>query len=217
MTHDQLCDIAVRWLLRPLSGKGAGCQVAFKEVADTMGAERCDAWGASWAWGGRSVLVEVKVSRADFLADAKKPHRIRPETGVGEYRYYMSPEGIIQPADLPPNWGLIWVNKRGHVKVIAGHLLPLIASNYGGIPEAETWLFRDFNHARERNILAYMFRRVGDADALLQRQRADQREILQLKTQLGTAKNELNDLRRKYNRSQGYVLQGLLNSENDHS
>lgn len=61
------------------------------------------------AWKGkcRSVVVEVKVSRADFLADAKKPFRMRPEEGMGAERMYLAPEGIIRPEDLPKGWGLL--------------------------------------------------------------------------------------------------------------
>jgi hypothetical protein len=61
---------------------------------------------------GRSVVVECKVSRADFLADANKPFRLKPEEGLGCERLYMAPQGIIPLEELPANWGLLECNKE---------------------------------------------------------------------------------------------------------
>ena len=66
-----------------------------------------------WASGG-SILVECKLTRSDFLADAKKSFRKNPRTGMGRRRYYLCPPDIIEVKDLPPRWGLLWV-ARGHV------------------------------------------------------------------------------------------------------
>ena len=49
-----------------------------------------------WKKACHSVLVECKVSRADFLADRGKPFRQNPETGVGCERYYLSPRDLIR-------------------------------------------------------------------------------------------------------------------------
>jgi hypothetical protein len=56
-----------------------------------------------------SYLVECKVSRADFLADLKKPHRVNPDWGMGDRRYYMTPPELVQPDEVPDLWGLLWV------------------------------------------------------------------------------------------------------------
>jgi hypothetical protein len=55
-----------------------------------------------------TVLVEVKTSRADFMADAKKEFRQNPEQGVGERRYYCCPAGLILTDELPEKWGLLY-------------------------------------------------------------------------------------------------------------
>lgn len=175
MTHSELNAIAVKWLLRPVSGKGPNCQVAFQEVSDTSGRERCDAWGWSWGYPPCSVLVEVKVSRSDFLADRKKPHR-QEGCGVGTYRYFMCPEGLITIDDLPERWGLLWVNKRGHVKVMAGHVTCQMVNGYGARLWETVWAF-EADRITELNMLAYMFRRVGDPDAFLQKERELNRTI----------------------------------------
>lgn len=69
--------------------------------------ERCDAILFS---SMTSYLIETKISRSDFLADAKKPFRLNPDDGVGEYRYYACPTGLIKPEELPEKWGLIYVD-----------------------------------------------------------------------------------------------------------
>ena len=65
-----------------------------------------------WKKKCHSVLVECKASRADFLADAAKPWRQRPETSVGAERYYLAPRGLIRVDEIPAGWGLLEVNGR---------------------------------------------------------------------------------------------------------
>lgn len=59
-------------------------------------------------------LIEVKTSRADFLADAKKSHRqcSTPDAALGNWRFYLCSEGLIEPAELPEKWGLLWADER---------------------------------------------------------------------------------------------------------
>ena len=65
----------------------------------------------------RKQLASYSVSRSDFLADAKKSFRQQPEEGVGAFRYYCSPEGLITEVDLPDKWGLLW-EKDGVITVV---------------------------------------------------------------------------------------------------
>jgi hypothetical protein len=161
-SHKDLCTLAVGWLQRPHSRKGPGCTVAVAETANAISKEIPDAIGwRPFAYGRcGSVLVEVKVSRADFLADAAKPHRAAPDTGMGAYRYYLAPEGLIKPTELPPRWGLIEVNARGHLKVLAGHVLL-------GYRDEDTWR-HTFNQTAEVSLLALCLTRVGDAQKFQQ-------------------------------------------------
>jgi hypothetical protein len=64
-----------------------------------------------WASGAGSILIECKLSRADFLGDAKKSVRKNPRTGMGQRRYYLCPPDVIQVKDLPQKWGLLWARK----------------------------------------------------------------------------------------------------------
>src|ERR1700687_2122874 len=90
--------MAVQWLRR------YRCGVVLSERA-CVGGEMPDAIGGKKA--SHSVLVESKVSRADFLADCDKPFRQNPETGVGCERYYLAPRGLIRIEELPAGWGLL--------------------------------------------------------------------------------------------------------------
>ncbi len=54
-----------------------------------------------------STVIECKVSRSDFLKDRQKPFRINANQGMGDYRFYCAPKGLIKPEELPRGWGLI--------------------------------------------------------------------------------------------------------------
>lgn len=104
MTHEALVEMAVRWLRTSYR-----CGIILSEQACCSG-EVPDVIG--WKGRCRSVLVECKVSRADFLADRNKPWRANPEGALGCERYYMAPAGLIGAAELPPGWGLLEVHGK---------------------------------------------------------------------------------------------------------
>jgi len=98
MDHAELVNRAERWLRNTFH-----CRVVFTElVALTMSGETPDAIG--WV-GGKSILVECKTSMADFRADQKKYSR-QLGIGVGDWRFYLAPAGIIRPDKIPHGWGL---------------------------------------------------------------------------------------------------------------
>ena len=97
--HAQLVARAAEWLRSRY-----GCGIVLSEQYCATG-EVPDVIG--WKASCQSVLVECKVSRGDFLADAAKPFRLRPEDGLGSRRLYMAPAGVIAPAELPKHWGLL--------------------------------------------------------------------------------------------------------------
>jgi hypothetical protein len=110
MTHAQLVERAVRWL------RAYRCGVVLSEQACGSG-EMPDAIG--WKRASHSVLVECKVTRADFLADRGKPFRAKPEQGVGCERFYLTPPGLVKVEELPAGWGLLEV-QRGRVEMVHG-------------------------------------------------------------------------------------------------
>lgn len=166
LNHNNLCGIAVRWLKRPSSGGGHGCHIAVSEVRSGYSGEVPDAIGfrAAGSFDDGSIVVEVKVSRSDFLADAKKPHRSGETLGMGNWRYYMCPEGVIKPEDLPEKFGLLYVNKRGHVKHIVS---PFTGERY--YKDVSDWIIKnrfESDQKREQFILVKLFARVGDVEQL---------------------------------------------------
>ena len=108
MTHAQMVERAVRWL------RSYRCGVVLSEQACVSG-EMPDAIG--WKRASHSVLVECKVTRADFLADRGKPFRAKPEQGVGSERFYLTPPGLVKVEELPVGWGLLEL-RRGHVEIV---------------------------------------------------------------------------------------------------
>jgi hypothetical protein len=106
MTHTELTSKASKWLNKhdeniivpncPTITTELKTATTFGEIPDIIG----------WC-SHASVLIEVKVSRSDFLKDRKKKFRKFPELGVGELRYYCCEPGIINIDDLPKKWGLL--------------------------------------------------------------------------------------------------------------
>jgi len=107
-THSDLVRIARAWLFR--HGHG----VVFSEFQYMGHDEFPDGLGFR-PFLDYTVLIECKASRSDFLADAKKPFRLNPEHGMGDFRWYMAPAGLIRPDELPEHWGLLEVQPNGRV------------------------------------------------------------------------------------------------------
>jgi hypothetical protein len=103
MTHAQLVQKAVAWL------RSYRCGVVLSEQACLSG-EMPDAIG--WKRACHSVLVECKISRADFLADRDKPFRLKQELGLGCERFYLTPTDMLRPEELPAGWGLLECHNR---------------------------------------------------------------------------------------------------------
>jgi len=86
---------------------------------------------------GASILLEAKASRSDFAVDAKKPHRADPWRGVGDWRFYIAPAGMVSVDELPERWGLIEVQGR---KILHTH----------GVPGNCFWSRHPFPYANKR-------------------------------------------------------------------
>ena len=102
MTHAELVKRAAVWLRRKHA-------VIITEMAHGAG-EEADAIG--WTGYGASTLVECKATRTDFIADGKKLFRKVPRMGMGRWRYFMTPPGLLSESELPESWGLIEAHKN---------------------------------------------------------------------------------------------------------
>lgn len=108
MTHDEVAEIGARWLRRN------GYPMAFANLRSNVATEQPDALGFNDI--AESFLLEAKISRADFLADKKKPWRANGN-GIGWRRGYIAPEGIIKPEEVPYGWWLLEVYGKTKPKV----------------------------------------------------------------------------------------------------
>ncbi len=86
-----------------------GCTVVVTELG-TQNNENPDVIGFKYA--GHSTLIEVKVSRSDFLSDRSKRFRREMELGMGDLRYFAAPKGLLKAEEMPESWGLLEIEDR---------------------------------------------------------------------------------------------------------
>lgn len=104
MTHSRLVDAAVSWLRAKYR-----CGIVLSEQSCASG-EAPDAIG--WKGKNHSVIVECKISRADFFADGNKAWRAHPESALGCERFYLAPAQMLSCDELPSGWGLLEIHGR---------------------------------------------------------------------------------------------------------
>lgn len=92
----------------------AGCGIVLSEQGCSSG-EMPDAIG--WKGKNHSIVVECKISRADFLADSAKPWRKNSEIALGCERYFAAPKGMLKSEEMPEGWGLLETDGR-ELKVV---------------------------------------------------------------------------------------------------
>lgn len=109
MTHSQLVRQAERWL------RQQGCRIVLTEQTAESG-EVPDAIG--WMADCHSIVIECKVSRADFLADEQKRCRQKPGGAMGCERLFLTPAGLLRHEMIPEGWGLLEA-RRTAVEVVA--------------------------------------------------------------------------------------------------
>lgn len=60
---------------------------------------------------------EIKVSRSDFLADLKLPEKHDQALRTVDKFFWICPEKLIQPHEIPPGMGLMWVSTKKVIRV----------------------------------------------------------------------------------------------------
>jgi len=110
LSHEDLRKRAVKWLTNTKR-----CSVVLSEMV-TAAWETPDAIG--WKGAG-SILVECKVSRADFFRNADKPS-VRAGRCMGTQRFFLVPHGLVAKSDMErfPDYGLMSVGESGNIQVI---------------------------------------------------------------------------------------------------
>ena len=113
MTHRHICIKGSKYL------KNKGIHPYHKSQYVVCELERCGECPDIFGWGNSSTqLIEVKVSRADFLSDKKKLWRKDMAYGLGRYRSYLCPIDLIKIEELPSNWGLLYIDEKGNITEI---------------------------------------------------------------------------------------------------
>jgi hypothetical protein len=114
-THKKLVNRMANWLKN-----SKRYTVVFSELT-TRNNETPDVIG--WVGNAFSTLIECKVSVSDFRADKKKVFRRAAELGMGDFRYFAAPLGVIARTEIPDGWGLLEVGERSVRESIAPTLM----------------------------------------------------------------------------------------------
>jgi hypothetical protein len=156
--HKELVTLGEKWVTRQ------GFAVVASELVAGRTKEQADVIGFR---SNCSVLIEAKASRSDFLTDARKPHRV--SGGLGVYRFYLCPPGVIEVADLPERWGLLYAEGRGVRDVLrpAGNMWPALGTMLGDWHAFQ----HDADRDAERDVLFSIARRrsLSRSDKLYER------------------------------------------------
>lgn len=66
----------------------------------------------------RRVAYEIKVSRADFRAEMRKPQKRAPAMAFTHQFFFATPPGLVKKHEIPEDCGLVEVAADGTVKVV---------------------------------------------------------------------------------------------------
>lgn len=64
------------------------------------------------------IAFEVKVTRADFKNEVKKPWKREPGLALSNQFYFVTPPGLLKPEEIFPECGLMEAHPDGTLKVI---------------------------------------------------------------------------------------------------
>lgn len=106
-------------IIRLLCTRHADKWASFAELAAPK-RQRIDFFAIATGRGstplGYCIVYEVKVTRADFLRELKKPIKREFAYLHSNEAYFVAPGGVIFVDELPEGWGLIEMNKAGVLK-----------------------------------------------------------------------------------------------------
>ena len=135
MTADQVVDA--------LEGRYPLKEWAFiRELQDTVGGanRRLDAWAIHFWSPNELCAFEVKISRADFKHELEQPDKRAFGLSVSSHFYFAVPAKMVQPEEVPPECGLIWVYEDGRTS--ARKAAPCrTRDGWGGSVDRPSWGF----------------------------------------------------------------------------
>ena len=104
VNHSYLVNKGAEWLNKKAPNINYKCQFVCVELVCQGINEIPDIIGLS---PYRNILIEVKVSKSDFLRDKNKKCRKKGIPHLGNRRFYLTPKNLISEKDLPEKWGLL--------------------------------------------------------------------------------------------------------------
>lgn len=141
LTHHELCILGARWVFNETTRGDETWRILMEpgyreELPDVFAFTR-----------NYSTLIECKASRADFLADRKKPFRQNPLMGIGMRRYYLVNEGVAKQEEMPPGWQLLIAYDKNTILLPADYFPP------AGLDLDKRWDFDIRNATNETELM----------------------------------------------------------------
>ena len=65
--------------------------------------------------GSCTQVIKVITTHMELNLDLERAYRKCPKYGVGEFRSYLCPNGLLNKEDIPKNWGLLWCDNKGKI------------------------------------------------------------------------------------------------------
>lgn len=73
---------------------------------------------STWQSRGCAIVgVEVKISRADWLAELRTPEKAEAFASLVDQWWVAAPRGVVQPSEVPPAWGLLELPSTGRAQL----------------------------------------------------------------------------------------------------
>lgn len=118
MSNDSLKGMRSEDIVKALKGKYGSYQFAtFSELRIGTGygdgrEQRIDFWALDCHGENERLSFEIKISRADFLSEMRKPQKRRAAMAYSNRFYFVTPPGLIKAEEIPNECGLIEVFER---------------------------------------------------------------------------------------------------------
>lgn len=159
-SHREVCERTAKWIKNNMN-----MGLVFVEHKTMRSREIPDVLGLRSGDRIVSFMFEVKVDRSDFTQDKNKPHRNGTVPGIGDYRFYVAPHGMIQVHEIPKGWGLIEYTKGGRfLKTHVPHNVGCLYSPQSyreHLKEEMKYLHGGGRYGKDRQQLKYHTRSIG--------------------------------------------------------
>jgi hypothetical protein len=113
-TKNGATTLPAEWVSFPEMRCGAGWSASANKYIDF--------WALHCFTGNKRIAYEIKISRTDFLKEIKKPEKRKMALFYSNQYYFITPKGMLKPAEIPAECGLIecwWINNQAEIDMRA--------------------------------------------------------------------------------------------------